>query len=143
MLVVGPLFTIAAFLAQFLTLPFPAFALSYALGGIGMVFQVSYQDLQLAATISLLTRSRMPLRMASLRLFKKTLNIKWLVYMLYTVHLFSNTPLQHTDVIRRCWSINRSPIRHILRSINHPLVASLSYLTFTSCLQHSYSCRSF
>jgi hypothetical protein len=39
MLVVGPLFQIAAFLiqflAQFLALPFPAFALSFVLGGIG------------------------------------------------------------------------------------------------------------
>lgn len=45
MLVVGPLFQIAAFLiqflSQFLALPFPAFALSFVLGGIGMVFQVS------------------------------------------------------------------------------------------------------
>ena len=31
-------------------------------------------------------------------LFKKTLNIKWGVYMLYMVHLFSSTPLQRTDV---------------------------------------------
>jgi len=37
--VVGPLFQIAAFLVQFLALPFPAFALSFVLGGIGMVFQ--------------------------------------------------------------------------------------------------------
>ena len=43
MLVVGPLFQIAAFLAQFLALPFLTFALSFALGGIGMVFQVSYK----------------------------------------------------------------------------------------------------
>jgi hypothetical protein len=41
MLVIGPLFQIAAFLVQFLALPFPAFALSFVLGGIGMVFQVS------------------------------------------------------------------------------------------------------
>ena len=40
MLVVGPLFQIAAFLVQFLALPFPAFALSFVLGGIGLVFQV-------------------------------------------------------------------------------------------------------
>ena len=40
MLVVGPLFHIAAYLVQFLALPFPAFALSFLLGGIGMVFQV-------------------------------------------------------------------------------------------------------
>jgi len=39
MLVVGPLFQIAAFLLQFLHLPFPIFALSFGLGGIGMVFQ--------------------------------------------------------------------------------------------------------
>ena len=41
MLVVGPLFQISAFLVQFLALPFPAFVLSFFLGGIGMVFQVS------------------------------------------------------------------------------------------------------
>ena len=40
MLVVGPLFQIAAFLIQFLELPFPIFALSFGLGGIGRVFQV-------------------------------------------------------------------------------------------------------
>ena len=36
----GSLIQIAALLAQFLALPFSAFALSFALGGIGMVFQV-------------------------------------------------------------------------------------------------------
>ena len=41
MLVVGPVFQIAAFLVQFLALPFPAFALSFFLEGIGMAFQVS------------------------------------------------------------------------------------------------------
>ena len=41
MLVVGALFQGAAFLAQFLALPFPAFVLSYVFTGIGMVFQVS------------------------------------------------------------------------------------------------------
>ena len=40
MLVVGPLFQIAAFLIQYLELPFPIFALSFGLGGIGVVFQV-------------------------------------------------------------------------------------------------------
>ena len=40
MLVVGPLFQIAAFLVQFLELPFPIFALSFGVGGIGRVFQV-------------------------------------------------------------------------------------------------------
>jgi hypothetical protein len=42
MLAFGPLFQIAAYLVQLLALPFPAFALSFALGGIGMVFQVSF-----------------------------------------------------------------------------------------------------
>ena len=41
MVVVGSLFQITAFFVQFLALPFPAFALSFVLGGIGMVFQVS------------------------------------------------------------------------------------------------------
>jgi hypothetical protein len=40
MLVIAPLFQIAAYIVQFLALPFPAFALSYSLGGIGFVFQV-------------------------------------------------------------------------------------------------------
>jgi hypothetical protein len=40
MLVVGPLFQIAAFVFQFLKLPFPIFVLSFGLGEIGMVFQV-------------------------------------------------------------------------------------------------------
>jgi len=39
MLVVGPLFQIAAFLIQYLELPFPLFVLSSALSGIGTVFQ--------------------------------------------------------------------------------------------------------
>ena len=141
MLVVGPLFQIVAFLVQFLALPFPAFALSFALGGIGMVFQVSYKELQ--AIIALLTRSRMPLRMASLRVFKKTRNIKWVVYMLHMVYLFPNTPLQRTDVFHRRRSISRTPIRHLLRSINIVLVTSLSYLAFTSRLEFGRSCRSF
>ena len=52
MLLVGPLFQIAAFLVQLLALPFPTFALSFALCGIGLVFQVGiYKEVQ--ATISL------------------------------------------------------------------------------------------
>jgi hypothetical protein len=39
--VVGALFHFAAFLIQFLALPFPAFALSFAISGIGNVFQVN------------------------------------------------------------------------------------------------------
>jgi hypothetical protein len=85
MLVVGPLFQISAFLVQFLALPFPAFALSFALGGIGMVFQVSiiYIFKGLQAIISLLIR--MHLQMASLRLFKRTLNTKWVLSTLHMV----------------------------------------------------------
>ena len=45
MLVVGPLFQITAFLIQFLELPFPIFALSYSISGIGTVFQVSFKSL--------------------------------------------------------------------------------------------------
>ena len=40
MLVVGPLLHIPAFLIQFLALPFPIFAFSYSISGIGSVFQV-------------------------------------------------------------------------------------------------------
>ena len=40
MLVVGPLFQIAAFLVQFLELPFLIIALPFGLGGIGGIFQV-------------------------------------------------------------------------------------------------------
>ena len=47
MLVVGPLFQITAFLIQFLELPFPIFALSYSISGIGTVFQVSIKKLNI------------------------------------------------------------------------------------------------
>ena len=40
MLVVGPLLHVPAFLIQFLALPFPIFAFSYSINGIGSVFQV-------------------------------------------------------------------------------------------------------
>jgi hypothetical protein len=40
MLVVGVLFQITAFTVQFFAIPFPAFALSFTLSGIGNVFQV-------------------------------------------------------------------------------------------------------
>ena len=53
MLVVGPLFQITAFLIQFLALPFPIFALSFSISGIGTVFQVGivyiHKDLQIAS----------------------------------------------------------------------------------------------
>lgn len=51
---VGALFQTAAFLVQFLALPFkfPAFALSFALAGIGNVFQVNiiYEHKEVRAT---------------------------------------------------------------------------------------------
>ena len=55
MLVVGPLFQITAFLIQFLALPFPFFALSYSISGIGTVFQVgiAYIPKELQAIMSL------------------------------------------------------------------------------------------
>ena len=67
MLVVGPLFQIAAFLIQFLELPFPIFALSFGLGGIGRVFQVSiYTYIYIREELQPNNYpSRMHLRMAS------------------------------------------------------------------------------
>ena len=53
MLVVGPLFQITPFLIQFLAHPFPIFALSFSISGIGTVFQVGivyiHKDLQIAS----------------------------------------------------------------------------------------------
>ena len=46
-LVLGQLFMIAAFLVQFLAVPFPAFALSFALGGIGIVIQVGINNISI------------------------------------------------------------------------------------------------
>jgi len=40
-LVIGALLQIVAFFVQFLGLPFPAFALSFALAGIGSILQVN------------------------------------------------------------------------------------------------------
>ena len=100
MLVVGPLFQIAAFLVQFLALPFPAFALSFALGGIGIVFQVCiilYIDKDIQAITFLLIRSRMHLRMVSSRLFKRTLNTKWVLSTLHMVMSFSDMLHQQTN----------------------------------------------
>ena len=58
MLVVGPLLHIPAFLIQFLALPFPIFAFSYSISGIGSVFQVGivYIHKELQAIMSLLVR---------------------------------------------------------------------------------------
>ena len=91
-LVVGPLFQITALLIQFLAPPLPIFALSYAIGGIGTVFLVGivYNHEELQAIISPFICSRMRLRMASLPLFKETLNTKWVAFRLHGVHLFLN-----------------------------------------------------
>ena len=66
---------ILAFSFEFFAPPFPAFALSFTLAGMGNVFQVNiigfYKELQLI--ISLLARSRLHLQMASSQLFKRTL----------------------------------------------------------------------
>ena len=97
MLVVGPLFQIVAFLVQFLELPFPIFALSFGLGGIGRVFQVG---IIYPSKITINNyRSRMHLRMPSSRLFKMTLNTNWALYRLHTVQLFPNTPSRETNII--------------------------------------------
>ena len=89
MLVVGVLFQITAFIVQFFAIPFPAFALSFALSGIGNVFQVDilYISLKgLQPIISLfLTRSSLHLRMASSQLFKRILNTNRGFYRLHMV----------------------------------------------------------
>ena len=105
MLVLGSLFQIAGSLAQFLALPFPAFALSFALAGTGIVFQVYiiyiHKDFATVNIPFLLTRSSLPLRLASSQLFKRTLNTNRVLCRLHLVHLPPNTrsPTQHTDVI--------------------------------------------
>jgi hypothetical protein len=95
MLVVGALLQIAAFLVQFLAVqvPFPAFVLSFALTGVGGVFQVNiiYILKELQPIISLLTRSSLHLGMAS-QLFKRTLNTNRVLYRLHLVQLSPHTP---------------------------------------------------
>ena len=89
MLLVGSLFQITAFFVQFLAPPFPMFALSFVLGGIGMVIQVSnYISIKNYSIKFLLTRKH--LGVASPQLFKRTLNTKWVISMLRMVMLFSN-----------------------------------------------------
>ena len=102
MLVVGPLFQIAAFLAQFLLPPFPAFVLSFALGGIGLVFQVCIiyllkKGLQAIMALITVTHARMHLRMASSRLFKRILNTKWGLSTLHMVIPFPNMSHYQTN----------------------------------------------
>ena len=150
MLVVAPLFQIAAFLIQFLALPFPIFALSFGLGGIGRVFQVGHifylYRWRITQPITyLITVFRMHLRMVSSRLFKKTLNTSLALFRLLTVKFFlSNTFNPKTDIthtIHRCWSISCSTFRNILCSIDI-LVLSLPYLALPSHLECYPSCRS-
>ena len=80
---------ILAFSFEFFAPPFPAFALSFTLAGMGNVFQVNiicfYKELQLI--ISLLARSRLHLQMASSQLFKRTLITNRAMYKLHLVHL--------------------------------------------------------
>ena len=145
MLVVGPLLQIAAFLVQFLHLPFPIFALSFGLGGIGRVFQVSIIYYISVKNYDQWYRYRMHLRMASSRLFKKTLNINWALYRQHMVQLFPNNPFQKQNkktkvfTIHRRWSISCSSFRNLLFSIN-VLVVSLPCVAFPS---HLESCPSY
>ena len=146
MLVVGAVIQIVAFLVEFIAPPFPAFALSFTLAGIGNVFQVNviYIDIELQLIISLLTRSSLQLRMPSPQLFNLITNR--VIYRLHMVHLslqYSNSTLTYFIQFIRRWRIGCSPICHILCSINNILVASLSYLAFTGRFECSKSCRSF
>jgi hypothetical protein len=96
MLVVGSLFQMAAFFVQFLELSFPLFVLSFSLGGIGMAFQVgiTHENKVGISTnnTSFLHVFRMRLQTPSLQLFKTTLNIKWVLYML---HMVQSSPKFH------------------------------------------------
>ena len=86
---VGALVQIVAFVLEFLAPPFPAFALSFSLAGMGNVFQVNikYTRKELQLTIIFLIRSSLHLRMASSQLFKRTLITNRVIYRLYMVHL--------------------------------------------------------
>ena len=91
-LVVGCLLQSAAFFVQFLALPFPAFALSFVLGGIGMVLQVGIIFIYMKNyEIIFLLPIRKRLRVGLSQLFKRTLNTKQVISMLHMVMLFSNT----------------------------------------------------
>jgi hypothetical protein len=65
--VVGALLQAASFLVKFFALPFPVFALSFALVGIGNVLQVNviYIHKEVQLIISLLTHFRMHRRIVS------------------------------------------------------------------------------
>jgi hypothetical protein len=75
MLVIGSLLQISAFFAESRQLPFSLFVISFFFGGTGMVFQVGVIYFIYTEGIST-DRSRMHVRMASLRLFRRTLNTK-------------------------------------------------------------------
>jgi hypothetical protein len=150
MLVVGALFQITAFTVQFFAIPFPAFALSFTLSGIGNVFQVNITYIYILKRIAtdnipFLTCSSLHLRMASSQLFRRTLNTNRGFYRLHMVQLscqYFNSTLMYFIMHRR-WSIICSLICHKLCSINNILVGSLSFLAFTSRLEYGNSCGSF
>ena len=89
MLVVGAFIQIVAFLVECLAPPFPVFALSFTLAGMGNVFQVNviYIQKELRLIISLSTRSSLHLQMPSSQLFKRTLITNKVMYRLHMVHL--------------------------------------------------------
>ena len=148
MLVVGALIQIVAFLVECLAPPFPAFALSFTLAGMGNVFQVNviYIHEELRLIISLSTRSSQHLQMPSSQFFKRTVITNKVIYRLHMVHLspqYINPTLTYFIQFIRRWSISCSPIRYILRSINNTLVASLSCPYSTSRFECGKSCGSF
>ena len=151
MLLLGSLFQIAAFSIQFLEPSFPLFVLSFGLGGIGIAFQVSIHrqrkrvgnNARDPSLPSFFLSSRMRLRTASLQLFKMILNIKWVSYMLHMVHPFPQClSFIRLTLIRRRWSISRSPFRYLLLSTSNAMVLPLSYIPFLGSFQHCHSCGS-
>ena len=145
---VGALIQIVAFLVECLAPPFPAFALSFTLAGMGNVFQVNviYIHEELRLIISLSTRSSQHLQMPSSQFFKRTVITNKVIYRLHMVHLspqYINPTLTYFIQFIRRWSISCSPIRYILRSINNTLVASLSCPYSTSRFECGKSCGSF
>ena len=141
MLVVGPPFhwQIAAYLIQFLTLPFPAFALSFLLRGLEWHFRLVLDMYKEFQTIT--STLKRHLQTASLLLYKRTLiqNGFYPRCVLKYCH-----PALHYCIlkIRRRWSISCSPFRHMLCPID-VLDVSLFYLAFFCFFEHGHSCRSF
>ena len=81
---------ILAFSIEFFAPPFPAFALSFTLAGMGNIFQVNniYIHKELQLIVSLLGCSRLHLQMASSQLFKRTLITNRAMYKLHMVHFY-------------------------------------------------------